>query len=264
MASPPSVRRKPADGIAAYLAWKPPAAAASVDERSLAAARAVLDGARGEVLDERSSSALFAALGVPVTASVTLGLDGAVGAPLPFPFPVAAKVLSADIAHKTDAGGVALGIASPEELATGIAGLAAAVRQRRPDAHLDGILVQPMTDGIAEVLVGYQLDPQVGPVVTVGMGGTLAEIYRDFALRLAPVTAAEAGEMIAQVRGLAVLRGFRGKPAGDVAALADAVARISALAHLPAVVEAEINPLIVRPAGHGVIAVDGLVRRSRG
>ncbi len=253
-----------ADGIAAYLAWTPPAATTAVDERALAAARTVLEATPGEVLDEQRSSALFAALGVPVAASVTLGLDGALDAPLPFPFPVAAKVLSADIPHKTDAGGVALGIASPDELATRVAVLVAAVRERRPDAHLDGILVQPMTDGVAEVLVGYRLDPQVGPVVTVGMGGTLAEIYRDFALRLAPVSAAEAAEMIAEVRGLAVLRGFRGKPAGDVAALADAIARVSALAHLPAVVEAEINPLIVKPAGDGVIAVDGLVRRSRG
>jgi hypothetical protein len=138
------------------------------------------------------------------------------------------------------------------------------VRERRPDARLDGILVQPMTGGVAEVLAGYRLDPQVGPVVTVGMGGTLAEIYRDFALRLAPVSPAEASEMIAEVRGLAVLRGFRGRPAGDVAALADAIARVSLLARLPAVIEAEINPLIVKPAGGGVIAVDGLVRRSTG
>jgi acyl-CoA synthetase (NDP forming) len=253
-----------ADGIAAYLRWRPPVAATSVDERALAAARAVLDAAPGEVLDELQSCALFEALGIPAATSVRLELDGALRAPLPFPFPVAAKVLSADIAHKTDAGGVALGIASPEELVTRVAALVAAVRERRPDARLDGILVQPMTGGVAEVLAGYRLDPQVGPVVTVGMGGTLAEIYRDFALRLAPVSPAEASEMIAEVRGLAVLRGFRGRPAGDVAALADAIARVSLLARLPAVIEAEINPLIVKPAGGGVIAVDGLVRRSTG
>lgn len=253
-----------ADGIAAYLRWKPPVAAASVDERLLAAARAVLDAAPGEVLDERRSSALLEALGVPAAASVTLGLDDTLRAPLPFPYPVAAKVLSADIAHKTDAGGVALGIASPEDLSTRVAALIATVRQRCPDARLDGILVQPMAGGVAEVLVGYRLDPQVGPVVTVGMGGTLAEIYRDFAVRLAPVSAAEAAEMIAEVRGLAVLKGFRGKPVGDVAALADAIACLSTLAHLPTVIEAEINPLIVKPAGGGVIAVDGLVRRATG
>ena len=111
--------------------------------------------------------------------------------------------------------------------------------------------------------MGYRRDPQVGPVVTVGMGGTLAEIYRDFAVRLAPVSPVEAMEMIAEVRGLAVLQEFRGKPPGDAAALAEAVARFSALAHLAGVIEAEINPLIVKATAGGVTAVDGLVRRSR-
>lgn len=253
-----------ADGVAAYLRWAPPAAAAPTDERALARARAALKAAPGDVLDELRSCALFEALGIATVPSARLELDGVLGAPLPFLFPVAAKVLSADIAHKTDAGGVALGVASPEELAQRSRALVATVRKRRPDARLDGILVQPMTGGIAEVLVGYRLDPQVGPVVTVGMGGTLAEIYRDIAVRLAPVSAVEAAEMIAEVRGLAVLRGFRGKEPGDITALADAVARVSTLAHLPGVIEAEINPLIVKPAGGGVIAVDGLVRQATG
>ena len=99
-------------------------------------------------------------------------------------------------------------------------------------------------------------------MVTVGMGGTLAEIYRDYAVRVAPVSAAEAAEMIEEVRGFAVLRGYRGKPPGDIAALAEAIAALSTLAALPApaVLEAEINPLIVRGARQGVVAVDGVVR----
>ena len=154
-----------ADGIAAYLRWEPPAVAPSIDEQALIHARAVLDAAPGEVLDERRSSALFEALGVSPAASVTLDLDGALHSPLPFAFPVAAKVLSADIAHKTEVGGVALGIGSTEELAERARDLVATVRQRRPDARLEGILVQPMTDGVAEVLVGYRRDPQVGPEI---------------------------------------------------------------------------------------------------
>jgi succinyl-CoA synthetase beta subunit len=181
---------------------------------------------------------------------------------LPFPFPVAVKVLSADITHKTDAGGVALGIKSAEDLGARAPELIEAVRRRHPQASIEGVLVQPMESGIAELLVGYRRDPQAGPVVTVGVGGTLAEIYRDVAVRAAPVSVDEANEMIAELRGHALLTGFRGNPPGDVSALAEAIARLSSLAELqdPAVVEAEINPLVVRAAGGGVVAVDALVR----
>jgi len=97
-------------------------------------------------------------------------------------------------------------------------------------------------------------------VVVLGVGGVLAEIYRDFAVRLAPVTESEASRMIEQVKGLAVIRGYRGLPCGDTAALARAVAAFSQLAHVePRVAEAEINPLLVRAEGQGVVAVDGLL-----
>src|SRR5690606_25453855 len=104
-------------------------------------------------------------------------------------------------------------------------------------------------------------DPQVGPVVVLGVGGTLAEIYRDFCVRLAPVSVEEAHEMIAEVKGLATIRGYRGQPAGDVEALAQAVSAFSALAAMdrPGIGEAEINPLIVGGEGEGVAAVDGLI-----
>ena len=135
-------------------------------------------------------------------------------------------------------------------------------RSHHPDARIEGILVQPMERGLAEALVGFRIDAQAGPVITVGMGGTLTEIYRDYAVRVAPVSVADAAEMIAEVRGFAVLRGHRGKPAGDIKALAEAIAALSLLATIsaPAVLEAEINPLIVRAAGKGVVAVDGVVR----
>jgi len=120
--------------------------------------------------------------------------------------------------------------------------------------------VQRMEKGLAEIILGYKHDPQVGPVVVLGVGGVLAEIYRDFAVRLAPVTEDEAARMIEQVKGLAVIRGYRGLPRGDTAALARAVAAFSQLAHLePRVAEAEINPLLVRAEGQGVVAVDGLL-----
>lgn len=251
-----------ADAIAAYLAWRdPPAAVAGASAETLAKAAALLRTVRGEVLDERQSLTLFAALGVRVTDSHVFDPDAPVPA-LPFSFPVAAKILSPDITHKTEAGGVALEIATPAELVERGRALVATARRQHPAARIEGVLAQPMERGLAEVLVGYRLDAQAGPVITVGMGGTLAEIYRDYAVRVAPVSATEAAEMIAEVRGLAVVRGYRGKPPGDVTALAETIAALSTLADLsePAVLEAEINPLIVKRVGQGVVAVDGVVR----
>jgi succinyl-CoA synthetase beta subunit len=125
------------------------------------------------------------------------------------------------------------------------------------------VLVQPMISGVGEVLIGYRVDPDVGPLIMVAMGGIFTEIYRDRSLRLAPVDLATAREMIAEVRGLATLKGLRGKPAGDLDALAQAIVAHSRLADDPSIIEAEINPLIVRPAGDGVAAVDAVVRLGR-
>jgi acyl-CoA synthetase (NDP forming) len=250
-----------ADAIAAYLAWRDPPAVAGAGAETLAQAADLLRTARGEMLDERQSLTLFATLGVRVTESHVFDPDAPAPA-LPFAFPVAAKVLSPDITHKTEAGAVALEIATPAELVERGRALVATARRRHPAARIEGVLAQPMERGLAEVLVGYRLDAQAGPVVTVGMGGTLAEIYRDYAVRVAPVSATEAAEMIAEVRGLAVLGGYRGNPPGDVTALAETIAALSTLADLsePAVLEAEINPLIVKRLGHGVVAVDGVIR----
>jgi len=250
-----------ADAIAAYLAWREPTGPANVSSNALARAVALLRNARGELLNERQSLAVFAALGVPVVPS--LAFDPAAPPPaLPFPFPVAAKILSPDLTHKTDVGGVALEIADASELWKRAQDMAAALRHRHPEARIAGVLAQPMERGIGEALLGYRLDAQAGPVVTVGMGGTLAEIYRDFAVRTAPISPAEATEMISEVRGFAALRGYRGRPRGDLEALAKAVAALSTFAELrsPAVLEAEINPIVVKPAGQGVVAVDGVIR----
>ena len=127
--------------------------------------------------------------------------------------------------------------------------------------RLDRLLVQPMLPGVGEALVGYRVDRDVGPLVMVAAGGILTEIYRDRSLRLAPVDLDTAREMIAEVRGFQVLAGYRGKPAGDLDALAHAIVALSQLAHDATIAEAEINPLIVRPVGQGVVAVDAVVRK---
>lgn len=244
-----------ADAIRAWRDWREPARAPAPEPARLASARALI-GARRR-LNERDACGVFDALGVPAARSEVIAApEQAVS----IEFPVAAKVLSPDIAHKTEARAVRLDIASSEELAAACEEILVNARAYNQNAHIEGILVQRMEKGLAEVILGYRRDPQVGPVVVLGVGGVLAEIYRDFAARLAPVTAEDAARMIEEVKGLAVIRGYRGLPPGDCPALARAVAAFSQLAHLePRVVEAEINPLIVKAEGAGVVAVDGLL-----
>jgi succinyl-CoA synthetase beta subunit len=179
---------------------------------------------------------------------------------LPFAYPVAVKVLSAEITHKTDVGGVVLGVRNRAGFMAAIRKIAAQVASQKPGMRVKHVLVQPMLSGLGEALVGYRVDRDVGPIVMVAAGGILAEIARDRSLRLAPVDLDTAREMIAEVRGLVPLSGYRGKPKGDLDALAQAIVALSRLADDTTIAEAEINPLIVRPAGQGVVAVDALVK----
>jgi len=244
-----------ADAIRAWRDWRAPVEAPAPDTARVASARALL-GAKSR-LNEQEACRVFGKLGVPAAPSETITVPEQ---EVKLDFPVVAKILSPDITHKTDAGGVAIGIATPDELKRAAAAILQRVRAKHPGAKVNGVLVQRMEKGLAEVILGYKRDPQVGPVVVLGVGGVLAEIYRDLALRLAPVTEEEAGRMIEEVKGLAVIRGYRGLPRGDTAALARAVAAFSQLAYLePRVAEAEVNPLIVKREGEGVVAVDGLL-----
>jgi succinyl-CoA synthetase beta subunit len=210
------------------------------------------------MLDELEAGALLDRLKVPRAPCIALDSDIASAPALPFPYPVAVKVFSAEIAHKSDSGGVVLGVRDGEGLLAAIRQIRAAVGAHHAGASVDRVLVQPMVTGLGEVLVGYRVDRDVGPLVMVAAGGIFTEIYRDRSLRLAPVDRDTAHEMIAEVRGLAPLKGFRGKPAGDLDALAQAIVALSQLADDPTIAEAEINPLIVR--AEGVVAVDALVK----
>jgi len=183
---------------------------------------------------------LAESLGIPVASrSIAHAPDYA----HPIAYPVAVKVLDAE--HKTETGGVALDVANKDQLLEKIAAWGK-----------NAVLVQKMEHGLAEAIVGYRDDPVVGPLILVGAGGRLAELYRDFSLALAPVTAEEAERMIERVKGLAMIRGYRNLPRGDVKALARAVSDFSRLALVPGrpVAEAEINPLIVK--ADCVVAVD--------
>jgi acyl-CoA synthetase (NDP forming) len=245
-----------ADAVHAYLNWHAPAPAPQIAEADLAAAQQV--AATTGQWDERSAGALFAALGVPVadhavvpagTPDMRVSLSG----------PLAVKCLSPDIAHKSDAGLVRLNIdaADVETVARDILDKA---RSAFPEARLDGVLVQRMERGLAEVILGYRNDREVGPVVVLGMGGVTAELRPSISVRLAPIGEAVAWEMIAELPELKRLDGYRNLPRGDLEALAAALVRFSRLALLGAeLAEAEINPLLIREAGKGVAAVDALV-----
>jgi acyl-CoA synthetase (NDP forming) len=244
-----------ADAIRAWRDWAAPVEQPAADTKRLETARALLTDA-GSQLDEYRSGRIFESLGVPRAATEVIASPEQQAR---VPYPVVAKILSPDILHKTDAGGVVLNIGGAEALQAAARDILTRVRSKHPQAKIEGILVQRMEKGIAELILGYKRDPQVGPVVVLGIGGVLAEIYHDFAVRLAPVSVEGAARMIDEVKGLAVIRGYRGMPRGDLAALALAVSAFSQIAFIDSVAEAEINPLIVRREGEGVVAVDGLI-----
>ncbi len=246
-----------ADAVRAYCDWRAPQVAISGDpEQIVALNRAVATAGRG-TLSERAAATLLSNIGVPCVASQVIRSGSE---PVHLPFPVAAKILSADIAHKTEAGGVMLDIGDASALSARVDEMLARIRSERPDARIEEVLVQPMQRGLGEVIVGFRRDRDVGPVVMIGVGGILAELCPGHAVRLAPVSVDSALEMIAAVPGLALIRGYRNRPAGDLASLARVVHLMSllALADDGLVMEAEINPLIVR--SDGVVAVDALVR----
>ena len=250
-----------ADAIAAALARRAPRVI-EVQATAHSASHTRVNGLMpgdGRVLDELEAGALLDRLGIARARSIALDAGITEVPALPFHYPVAVKVLSAAIAHKTDVGGVVLGVAYGKALLAAIEKIRVDVGAHKLGTRVDRVLVQPMASGVGEALVGYRVDRDVGPLVMVAAGGVLAEIARDRSLRLAPVDLATAQEMIDGVRGLVPLSGYRGRPKGDLDALAQAIVAMSQLAHDPGIAEAEINPLIIRPEGQGVVAVDALV-----
>src|SRR6202041_1430811 len=187
--------------------------------------------------------------------------EAAVAAAEQLGFPVALKVDSPDILHKTEAGVVRLGLGDAAQVRAEYAEIISNARDCAPQARINGVSVQEMVGDGVEVIVGVSCDPQLGPVLLFGSGGVMVEVYNDVALRRCPITRAEARAMIDEVKGARLLRGFRGRPAADVEALADTLVRVSYLAmHLEGqLAELEINPLMVLPSGRGVKALDPLV-----
>ena len=245
-----------ADAVRAYCEWRAPQTQPPVDVALVAKLDAALGKAAQGPMHERAAAETLSALGIPFAASqiVSSGSD-----PVTTGYPAVAKILSVDIPHKTEVGGVVLDIADAAAMKSAVDGMLSRIKKAMPQAKLDGVLVQRMEQGVGEVIVGFRRDSDVGPIVMVGVGGILAEIGGGHAVRLAPVSIETAREMIDEVPGFAVLRGYRNRPAGDLEALAQVVRALSLLACATAhtVLEAEINPLLVKT--EGVVAVDALL-----
>lgn len=248
----------------AALLLRPPAAPRAPVARLSTALNARLaalpDGVQAEVI----SGEVFSLLGIARPETRLFARPEDLPADLGLRYPLVAKLVSPDLPHKSEAGAVRVNLGSRAELGDAVAAMCRSAEGYCPGYRLDGVLVQEMRSGLGEAIVGLTRDPLVGPVVTVGLGGILTEIYRDTAVRRAPVDPAEARRMIAEVRGFAALDGYRGKPRGDLEALAECVSALSRLALSARVDEAEINPVAVLPEGEGVLMLDALIRLRPG
>ncbi|MET0360354.1 MAG: acetate--CoA ligase family protein, partial [Sphingobium sp.] len=210
---------------------------------------------RERQLDEAEGYAVLATLGVPVAPHEVLTPEATASS---VGYPVAVKLLSANVLHKTELGGVELGIADDAGLQAAVGRICAAVPRADASLTVERLIVQRMVPSVGEVLLSVRRDADAGLLVMLAAGGILAEIHKDRSLRLAPVDRTEALAMIGEVKALKALTGYRGRPSGDLDALADAIVAISRAG--PEIAEAEINPLLVGRTGTGVVAVDAVVR----
>ena len=228
-------------------------------------AKAILESAGGVALSEYDSKRLLSLYGVPTAREGLARSEGeAVEAARSIGYPVAAKICSSDITHKTEAGGVKLGIRDDDSLIAAYREILENARSHNPAAVVDGVLIQEMIPAGVETIVGVTRDPQFGPAVLFGLGGIFTEVLRDTSLRLAPLSRTDAEEMVREIKGLPLLEGSRGRPKADVGALVEVLLSVSRLiVDLEDSVQAlDINPLIVLPQGMGARAADALIVRS--
>ena len=235
-------------------------------EQQAVAARLAATG--GVALSEHQSKELVSAWGVPITKETLVkSADEAVAAASEIGYPVALKANATNLPHKTEAGGVILGIRDDasvqtayQQIMSNMADAGTMSNEATDQVAIKGVLVQEMVLNAAEVIVGVSYDSQLGPTLLFGTGGVMVEIYNDVALRLCPIDESDARGMIADVKGARLMQGFRGPPAADVDGLAETLVRVS---HLGAQLEGslgelDINPLMVLPVGQGVKAADAM------
>jgi acyl-CoA synthetase (NDP forming) len=222
----------------------------------------VIDNARSQgrtLLTEVESKQILHEAEIPVALAVLADdAKSAVAAAEKTGFPVVLKVVSPDVAHKSDVGGVRLGLESREEVEEAFDEIMASVRAAQTDVRVEGVAVQKMAPAGTEVIVGMSKDAQFGPVMMFGLGGVFVEVLKDVAFRIVPLEGKDAREMVREIKGFAVLEGVRGQPASDLAALENLILRVSEFieAH-PEIEELDLNPVLVYP--DGALAVDARI-----
>jgi acetyltransferase len=234
-----------------------------VDEAAAAEALAA-EPSRDGYLPTRAAQQLLAAYDIPVIATrVAATADEAIAAGRDVGYPVAAKIMSPDIVHKTEIGGVVIDLRDDTELRSAFESITKRVRDASPGARIDGIQIEQYVKGGREIIIGMSHDPLFGPVLMFGLGGIYVEVLRDVVFRIQPVSDVDAREMIDSIRGAKLLRGVRGEAASDTDLLVEVIQRVSQLVgERPEVLEMDINPFVVFESGG--IAVDARVRVSRG
>jgi len=211
-----------------------------------------------KALAEREARTIAAACGIPLPASIFAASEkDAVRAAGELGYPVVVKISSDDILHKSDAGGVKVGLENEAAVREAYRKVMASARAYKADARLDGVLVQQMAPKGREVIIGVNRDPQFGPVIMFGLGGVYVEVLKDVTCRIAPLAPEDAKEMITGIRAARMLQAFRGDPRADIEALAECLTRVSQLSvEFPELTECDLNPLRAYPEGQGIMAVD--------
>lgn len=243
----------------AHVAQRPQIEApVEVDEQAAAAVIEPAVAERRSFITEEAAARVARAYGIPTPlGELAPDLAAAKRVAAEIGYPVVVKIASPDILHKSDIGGIRLGIGDETALVDAYEDIMARVRRRMPDAQVWGVEVQQMVTGGTEVIIGVNRDPTFGPLLLFGLGGVYVEVLKDVTFRLCPVTHEEARAMVSEIRSFMLLRGARGRPPADIEAAADVLVRTSRLAvDFPEILELDINPLIVRERGQGAVAAD--------
>ena len=210
-------------------------------------------------LTEIESKELLKKAGIPVIeAKLATTKKQAISMGKELGFPVVLKVISADVIHKSDSGGVRLGLGNSTQVGRAYSDIMSSVRQRHPQATIQGISVQPMAPPGIEVIIGMSTDPQFGPVIMFGLGGVLVEILKDVSFRIVPVTRRDAAEMVREIKGYPILAGFRGQKPASVPALEELIVKVSQFIESnPQIRELDLNPVFAYE--NKAVAVDARV-----
>jgi len=223
-------------------------------------ARLLLENARREKRDPflHEAAEVLGIYGIPMVRGVPVTTEKeAIQAAKELGFPVAMKVISREISHKSDVGGVQLNLRSEAGLSDAYQDMTRRIRREYPEAKIEGVLIQPMVTGGRELIVGGRQDRQFGPVVLVGLGGIFVEIFGEVSVRVAPISRREASEMIDELRGAAIFKGARGLKPSDIKSVVEVLLRLSQLlCDLPEIQEMDINPLRVFQQKEGCLALD--------